>query len=72
MMIHSKMKWIIQLVSISRWDEMELQLFSQRWNSSYKGEGGDDDGDKRTKIKKISNGSSDTFFWRGGGGWGSP
>jgi hypothetical protein len=41
------------------------------WNPSNNGEGGDDDGDERTKTKNISEGSSDLLLfcsrWCGGG-----
>ena len=41
------------------------------WNSSYNSEGWDDDGDERTKTKKISKGSSDLLlFFSGYGGGG--
>jgi hypothetical protein len=38
------------------------------WNSSYNGEGDDDDGDERTKTKKISEGSLDPLFFCSGHG----
>ena len=37
--IHSKMKWMTQMVWSPYEIEVELQLFHTTWNSSYNGEG---------------------------------